>query len=116
VSSSDGSKDLSSDNGKLCTEYGRKISELLVKYDKHLMVKNYKLVQRQAEFDTIYTKFKRFLINWNDKLKKLLPVRRTTWEYMFQHWSAYAEAYPLKKNKACIQLKPKLNNWVKEQR
>jgi hypothetical protein len=116
MSSSDASDGQTSDNGKLYTEYGGKISELLLKYDKHLMLKNYKLVQRQAEFATVYKKFKRFLLNQNEKLKRLLPVWRTTWEYMFQHWLAYAEAYPMKKNKLCIQLKPKLNNWVKEQR
>jgi hypothetical protein len=38
--SSDASDDQTSDNGKLSTEYGRKISELLLKYDKRLMLKN----------------------------------------------------------------------------
>jgi hypothetical protein len=80
------------------------------------MLKNYKLVQRQAEFATVYKRLKRFLLNQNEKLKRLLPVRQTTWEYMFQRWLAYAEAYPMKKNNVCIQLEPKLNNWVKEQR
>ena len=116
MSSSDASDDQTLDNGKLSEEYGGKISELLLKYDKRLMLKNYKLVQRQAEFATIYKKFKRFLLNRNEKLKRLLPVRRTTWEHMFQRWLAYAEANPTKKNKVCIQLEPKLNNWVKEQR
>ena len=54
MSSSDASDDQTSDNGKLSEEYGRKISELLLKYDKRLMLKNYKLVQQQAEFATVY--------------------------------------------------------------
>jgi hypothetical protein len=70
VSARTGSTDLSSDGrGTLCTKYAKKISDVLERYDNCLQGNNYKLVQWQAKFASIYANFKHYLSNgWNEAI------------------------------------------------
>jgi len=100
----------------LCQSYCKKFSHLLAKYDTCLQGNNYHLVQRQTEFASIYVKFKRYLSKRLKVVKKHRPVRRVTWDYMFQRWVAFGIENPTQKHCVPLNEEPKLNNWVKEQR
>jgi len=116
-SGSDGS-DCSDIDGStsLCQSYSKKISHLLAKYNTCLQGNNYHLVQRQTEFASIYVKFKRYLSKRLKEVKKHQPVRRVTWDYMFESWVAFGVKNPTQKHCVPLNEEPKLNNWVKEQR
>lgn len=116
-SANEGCTDSPRDNvGALCVKYSAKIQKLLSKYDNALQSNQYTVVQRHAEFASLYAKLNSFLHKKTSQLKKNEQVTRRPWKYMFQQWLEYAANNPKKKHIVSIRLYPKLNNWVKEQR
>jgi hypothetical protein len=74
-----------------------KVSQLFEEYDAKLISLNYKLVECQIEFSKLYSKIKSSMLLKKQRVKPKQPKKRTSWEYMFEHWLAYARKYPDKR-------------------
>jgi len=102
-------------NSSVYSKHIVKVSQLFEEYDAKLISLNYRLVEHQIKFSKLYSKIKSFMLLKKQSVKPKQSKKRTSWEYMFERWLAYARKYPNKKNSVSINHDAKLNNLVKEQ-
>jgi hypothetical protein len=89
-------------NSSVYSKHIVKVPQLFEEYDAKLMSLNYRLVEHQIEFSKLYSKIKSFMLLKKQSVKPKQPKKRTSWDYMFERWLAYARKNSHKSNSVSI--------------